>query len=498
MLFMTLMTNEPREAGPQDPRIGTVIDGRYRIDRLLGAGGSGAIYAAWHLHLSRAVALKLLHPELSTSPEHVERFRLEAQVMGLIAHEHVVEVLDFRYCDGQPYLVMELLEGETLRARLRRQGALTVAQARDLFRSFCEAMAQAHERGVVHCDLKPENLMFQRREEGEVLKILDFGSARLLRGPPPPGPAPGTPHYLAPERLREGAALDQRADIFAMGAILYECLSGTRAFGGDQPILQVLEEPVPPLVLADAQGAAALDKVIARACHKDPARRFASARDLYWQIQGALEPADHAPEDSGLFARPSLAPRPPIVFSGVSAAAPRGVGVKAFLLRHVAGQVAQRAGAEVLGADFLRQAEALVMTDWVDLAELQRLCGAAALDEEEACWIGRSFVDAARRGAYRALFDKEDPGYLLRRAQVLMGRWFSEGEAAARELSPGRFELLVRLRGLTPGLVAGIGGFWERALELAGAVDVQVAPGPVDGEGEAEREGCRYEISFAL
>jgi hypothetical protein len=485
MLFMTLMTIEPREAGPQDPRIGTVIDGRYRVDRLLGTGGSGAIYAAWHLHLSRAVALKLLHPELASSPEHVERFKLEAQVMGLVAHEHVVEVLDFRYCDGQPYLVMELLEGETLRARLRRQGALTVPQMHDLFHAFCGAMAQAHERGVVHCDLKPENLMFQRCEDGEVLKILDFGSARLLRGPAVPGPAPGTPHYLAPERLREGAAVDQRADLFAMGAILYECLSGARAFGGDQPILQVLEEPVPPLLLSDAQVAAALDKVIARACHKDPARRFSSARDLYRQIQGALEPSV-APEDSGLFVRPSLAPRPPALLSG---AAPLGVGVKAFLLRHVAGQLARQAG-EALGPDFSRQAEALVMTDWVDIAELHRLCGAAGLDAEEACRIGRSFVDAARRGVYRVLFDKADPGYMLRRAQVLLGRWFTEGEATARELSPGRFELLVRLRGMTLVLAAGIGGFWERALELAGAVDVQVEPGPVEGEG------CRFAISF--
>jgi eukaryotic-like serine/threonine-protein kinase len=274
---------------------GTVIDGKYRVVRWLAEGGMGRVFVADHVFLQKQVAIKVLHAEMSAEPDAVERFTVEARAASLIEHENVVRVSDFgRSADGQLYLVMELLSGHTLADELK-QGALTPARARFIACAILRGLEAAHARGVVHRDLKPENVFITPRPgQDDAVKLLDFGIARM-RQPgndveqrlTKDGVIMGTPLYMAPEQLRSERDVDARADLYAVGVLLYEMLAGRPPYDGRTfgvIAYQVLDGKPPPLdsPLAD---------VVMRAFAAQRERRFQTAAEL----RRALE--EHAVAD---------------------------------------------------------------------------------------------------------------------------------------------------------------------------------------------------------
>ncbi len=263
--------------------------GHYEVLGPLGAGGMAEVYRARDTRLGREVALKVLPEVFAADPGRVQRFEREARAVSLLNHPNILAVFDVGTHDGLPYLVTELLEGETLYQRLRH-GALTQRRAIDFAQQTAKGLAAAHEKGVIHRDLKPENLFVSR--DG-IVKILDFGLAKLTpevesRHFPGAGPATeygatiGTVGYMSPEQVR-GEPSDHRADIFSFGAILYEMLSGKPAFSaptGAESMVKILKEDPPPIPLPPA-----LDQVLHHCLEKNPEDRFYSARDLGFALQ---------------------------------------------------------------------------------------------------------------------------------------------------------------------------------------------------------------------
>jgi eukaryotic-like serine/threonine-protein kinase len=293
--------------------------GPYEIVAPIGAGGMGEVYRARDARLGRDVAVKVLPASFSNDPDRLRRFEQEARAAGLLNHPNVTAVYDIGTVDGSPYVVTELLEGETLRSRLAG-GALAPRRALDYAIQIANGLAAAHEKGIVHRDLKPENLFVTR--DGRV-KILDFGLAKLMQidavGPQTnlpttpvsagtePGVVMGTLGYMSPEQVR-GKSADARSDIFAFGAILYEMLSGKRAFHRDtaaDTMSAILREEPEDLSSTNRQVPAALDRIIHHCLEKDPEARFHSAHDLAFQLQF---PATG--ETSGIAAAPALKARP--------------------------------------------------------------------------------------------------------------------------------------------------------------------------------------------
>jgi serine/threonine protein kinase len=292
--------------------------GPYEIVAPIGAGGMGEVYRAKDSRLGREVAVKVLPASFSTDPDRMRRFELEARAAGILNHPNITAVYDVGTIDGSPYVVTELLEGETLRNRLAG-GALAPRRAIDYGLQIAHGLAAAHEKGIVHRDLKPENLFVTK--DGR-LKILDFGLAKLTqpeRGGPQtnlptetaatePGVVLGTLGYMSPEQVR-GRPADPRSDIFAFGAVLYEMLSGKRAFHRDTPadtMSAILREEPPELSSTNRQVSPTLDRIIRHCLEKDPEARFHSAHDLAFQLQF---PATG--ETSGIAAAPSPKRRTP-------------------------------------------------------------------------------------------------------------------------------------------------------------------------------------------
>jgi serine/threonine-protein kinase len=282
------------EAG--DAWIGKCLDGRYRIEAQLGAGGAGTVYRARHLGLERAVALKVLRTRERWGSR--KRFEREARALAQLSHEHIVAVSDCGVDGDVPYLVMELLEGESLAARLER-GALPAELACDLLLQLLEGLSYVHERGLVHRDLKPGNLFLERNAQGrERLKLLDFGLAKLLQQTEDvavtlSGEVFGTPAYMPPEQIT-GESIDARSDVYSVGLVAFEMIAGRRAFQGHEAELlrQHLVDPLPRLSQLKspppAALAAALDPVLQRATDKDKTKRFAQAREMADALRAAL------------------------------------------------------------------------------------------------------------------------------------------------------------------------------------------------------------------
>ena len=219
---------------------GTIVDAKYRVERELGRGGMGVVFAATHLALGTKVALKFLNDRSAANPTILERFLREARAAAHMRSEHICQVLDVSEYDGRAYLVMELLEGIDL-AELTRKTPLDVATTADYVRQACTGLAVAHARSIVHRDLKPENLYLTKRENGSSLvKVVDFGVAKT------PGPIPltgslqllGSPAYCSPEQLISSRDADARSDIWALGVIMYRLVSGKLPF--DKPNLAEL------------------------------------------------------------------------------------------------------------------------------------------------------------------------------------------------------------------------------------------------------------------
>jgi Tol biopolymer transport system component len=275
--------------------VGTRL-GRYEVLSPLGAGGMGEVYRARDTRLGRDVALKILPEDRSSDPDRLRRFESEARAVASLNHPHILALHDVGTHDGVPYAVMELLEGRTLRRALER-GPLPARKVVDYGVQICRGLAAAHERGVVHRDLKPENLFVSK--DGQV-KILDFGLAKLTgpveagdtvdsRGPTAtePGMVMGTAGYMSPEQAR-GRPADARSDLFSLGAILYEMLSGRRAFSGDTPadtLSAILNDD--PNEIQPGSGAIppGLESVVRRCLEKSPEERFQSPRDLAFALE---------------------------------------------------------------------------------------------------------------------------------------------------------------------------------------------------------------------
>lgn len=279
--------DKPR-AMPVDMRVGSLV-GKYAIVRLLGRGGMGAVYEARHSELSRRFAVKFLLPEFTDNREVLARFESEAKAAGGLEHPNLVAVTDMgRATDGAPYLVMEFLQGEDCAHLLRRLGPLPVARATDLVLQACRGLTIAHRAGIVHRDIKPENLFVTDAGDGsDRVKVLDFGIAQI-RSPDRSrltrtGAAMGTAHYMSPEQAHGAADIDSRTDVWSLGVVLYELLSGRKPFKGDrflQVIHQVLDAVPPPLASLRAGLPLDLVTLVERAMTKNLADRIPSVNAL--------------------------------------------------------------------------------------------------------------------------------------------------------------------------------------------------------------------------
>ena len=223
--------------GSTGPRAGKIVGGKYRLSRRLGEGGMGEVYEAQHTVIGRRFAIKFLHAYLAQNPETMTRFRHEAETAGGIEHENIGAALDFGTADdGTPYLVMEYLEGEDLARLLVRNGPLPVARATYIIIQACRGLTAAHARGIVHRDLKPENLFICRRNDGgDLVKVVDFGIAKLRTKVTvtQSGVTMGTPCYMSMEQAKGAKEVDERTDIYSLGVILYEILTGARPYPGE-------------------------------------------------------------------------------------------------------------------------------------------------------------------------------------------------------------------------------------------------------------------------
>jgi eukaryotic-like serine/threonine-protein kinase len=281
---------------------GEVLAGKYRVDRILGVGGMGVVVAATHLQLHQQVALKFMLPEALRIPSFVERFAREARAAARLKSDHVARVLDVGTLEsGSPYMVMEYLEGSDLGTVIETRGALPIEAAVDCVLQACDAVAEAHSIGIVHRDLKPRNLFLTQRNDGRALvKVLDFGIAKhkaqggdlsLTKTTD----VMGSPNYMSPEQLRASRAVDDRSDIWALGVILYELLTGLLPFAAEsvtQLIAMVLTDHPRPIRGVRFDVPEELARIIERCLEKDPAARFASVAEL------ALALAPFAPADT--------------------------------------------------------------------------------------------------------------------------------------------------------------------------------------------------------
>jgi serine/threonine-protein kinase len=266
-------------------QVGDTLAGKYRVDRVLGVGGMGVVVAATHLDLDTRVAIKVMRDELLDDPSAVQRLMLEARSAAKIRSEHVARVLDVSTLpNGVPYIVMEFLDGCDLAQLLAQQGPLPLSQATDFLLEACEALAEAHVAQIIHRDLKPENLFVARNADGSpTIKVVDFGISKQLgpaaseRALTNPSTAVGSPQYMAPEQM-QGRVVDVRADIWALGAILYQLLTGKHAFDGQtlpEVCAKVLgQEPI-SLRSLKAELPAALEEVVLRCLKKNPQERYA-------------------------------------------------------------------------------------------------------------------------------------------------------------------------------------------------------------------------------
>jgi eukaryotic-like serine/threonine-protein kinase len=287
---------------PIDPLIGATLDDKYRIEQRLGIGGMGTVYRARHLLIDRAVAVKVLNPRFVEDEAAQVRFRREAKAAGRLQHANAVAVTDFgSTSDGYVYIVMELLEGRTLRDVLAKEAPLDTARAVSLMLQTAAAVAAAHEAGIIHRDLKPANIFIaQNSEVPAVVKVLDFGIAKLateslddddLHTLTLVGAMIGTPRYMSPEQC-DGAELTPAADVYSLGVILYEMLSGVVPFSGSSPLAIALkhasEEPRRPSEYV-ASIPAPLEDLVLHALQKRPEDRPANAAEFRVELLATAE-----------------------------------------------------------------------------------------------------------------------------------------------------------------------------------------------------------------
>ncbi len=277
---------------------GRVLAGRFRLEAVLGTGGFGTVWRAQHLVLEAPVAVKLIDPEIAEDEIAVERFLREAKAAASLRSPHVVQILDYGVDDGQPFIAMELLEGETLAHRIKRVGRLEAAEALRILGHVARAIGRAHDAGVVHRDLKPENVFLIRNDDEEIAKVLDFGVAKLDANKlgvqstaTRTGSLLGTPFYMSPEQVLGNKEVDRRSDLWSLGVIAFEMITGRRPFVSDglgDLVLQITVHPLPvPSQFAPVP--LGFDAWFARVMTRDPGGRLASAREVVESLREALD-----------------------------------------------------------------------------------------------------------------------------------------------------------------------------------------------------------------
>jgi eukaryotic-like serine/threonine-protein kinase len=270
-------------------QVGTLLNGRYRLDAQIGAGGMSTVYRAFDTVLERQVAIKLMHREIASDSDQLERFRREARAVAQLNHPHVVGVIDAGEDDGTPYIVFEYVEGETLKDRIRRYGRLPVGEAVAYAIEIARALGAAHDHQIVHRDVKPQNVLID--EEGTA-KVTDFGIARSLteEGLTADGRVLGTTDYVSPEQAL-GQDVGPQSDLYSLGVVLFEMLTGDVPFHGENQVavaMKHVREELPDVLMRRPEASSTLASVVDRATAKELDRRYLSDRDFIADLEEVL------------------------------------------------------------------------------------------------------------------------------------------------------------------------------------------------------------------
>jgi eukaryotic-like serine/threonine-protein kinase len=293
---------QPVDTNAPDENLGRVLGGQYLVLQRIGQGGMGSVYVVEHVTLKKRFAAKILAPEMARRPASVARFEIEAVSASKLEHDHIVNVVNFGHDDGLVYLIMELLRGEPLDERVSR-GPVDPVEAVQIMLPVCRALGAAHAAGIIHRDIKPANVFLAWRNDRLTVKVLDFGVSKILEGElaemrlTQSGQVLGSPVYMSPEAARGAPDLDARADVYSVGVVLYELISGRPPFQASN-FLQLLQQHihVEPLSLRERvpRVPEALDRVVMRALAKDRAARPQSMEDLEAELLAAMPEIDPA------------------------------------------------------------------------------------------------------------------------------------------------------------------------------------------------------------
>ena len=493
-----------RSKPPHAYHVGSVIAGKYRVKRLLGHGGMGAVYKAENLSIGRTVAVKVLHPHLADDGVTLARFQREARAAASVGHGHVVEVLDLGVeASGAPFLVMEYVRGKSVEKLLTSEGTLSPRRACDIAGQVLDGLAAVHARGIIHRDLKPENILLTvRHGRTDFVKIHDFGVATFVEGArdpngphdlTPSGRTMGTPYYAAPEQLAaDGRGLDARVDLFAVGVVLFEMVAGHRPFLADNfadLCRQILHDEPPPLRVFTKHVPEALERVICKLLSKQAADRYPDATAAIEALVpfGARPPLDDDPEPTDTFTVDLRELRererqiqdsepPPAIHAAEDDV--RGevvVGIREFLKHQlgeaVVGELIAAAPPEI----HARYVAGIDRTEWYpdDVLQLLELADRRFGDDD------RTLIADAGRFFARALFTQghfprgATPELLFSTLSDLWKRFFRGG--TPRVLKLGRGYGLLEVSGHpSPRLARSVAmvGFLDQGMRLAGAREV--------------------------
>lgn len=319
------------------PEAGQLVTPNLRLVRALGAGGMGSVWVARHLGLGTDVVVKFIAGDLASNGEALERFRREAAAAADVRSPHVVQILDYGISmSGAPYIAMELLEGESLRERLTREGRLRPRDVAAIVSHCAKALGRAHERRVVHRDVKPDNVFLIDAGDGEVFaKVLDFGIAKAEGGDmvaTRTGAVLGSPYYMSPEQVVGSRQLDHRSDLWSLGVMTYEMITGRRPFDGETIgalSIAICYADIPPPSQFAPELPPTVDAWFSRACARDPAARFASARELAEALTSALAQVPDPGHADPVAAQPRGSPLAPTLTATAPLSTTAGIGIGA-------------------------------------------------------------------------------------------------------------------------------------------------------------------------
>ncbi|MGV3623269.1 MAG: protein kinase domain-containing protein [Archangium sp.] len=325
------MAKDPFEAVNAQELIGKVLDNRYKVESVLGQGGMGMVFKGVQTSMSRPIALKTLHPQLAMAATFFERFKREAEVASRLHHPNIITIFDFgRTSDGLCYYVMEMLEGESLRQRIKRDGPLTLREAAAIIEQCAAGVSHAHHQQVIHRDLKPHNIMLTRVDGNEYVKVLDFGLVKALEQEDEEqltstGQVLGTPQYMPPEQAG-GEVVDQRSDLFSLTGVFFYCLTGHSPYGANsvrKALTLALAGNVPPIATyrRGAPVPKAIDEFIVKGLRPEKDDRYQTCEDFIEALHAAMA----GTPETVLDAVPQFTPEAPKdASSGSSSASRRG------------------------------------------------------------------------------------------------------------------------------------------------------------------------------